>query len=76
MAHLWFHNAEYNWSAMPLDGAAVDISVEPPRALAEGFRIGEDAPAALIGAGAEDSRVWVLLAADDGDVRVNGFRPI
>ena len=42
MAHLWFRDEEDIWAAMPLTGAAVDISTYPPRAVAEGFRLGDD----------------------------------
>jgi hypothetical protein len=38
--------------------------------------LGEGALAAVVRAGAGDSPVWVLLAAGDGDVRVNGFAPV
>ncbi|MGA2118576.1 MAG: hypothetical protein ABSH56_27945, partial [Bryobacteraceae bacterium] len=31
MAHLWHRNEEETWSAMPLNGRAVDTSVYPPR---------------------------------------------
>jgi hypothetical protein len=76
MAHLWFRGDEDIWSAMPLGAHAVDISVRPPRVLADGFRLGEDTLAAVIRAGAGDSPVWVLLAAANGDVRINGFAPV
>ena len=76
MAHLWFRDDEDIWSVMQLDGRAVDVSVYPPRSLAEGFRFGEDTLAAVIRAGAEDSPVWVLLAAAEGDLRINGFAPV
>jgi hypothetical protein len=48
MAHLWFRDKDDIWSAMPLDGHAVNVSAHPPRVLAEGFRLGEDAMAAVI----------------------------
>jgi hypothetical protein len=76
VAHLWFRGEDYIWSAMPLDGHAVDVSVCPPRALAEDFKLSEAALAAVIRAGAGDSPVWVLLVAGNGDVRVNGFAPV
>ena len=76
MAHFWFRDDEDIWSAMPLDGRAVDITVRPPRILAEGFRLGEDASAAVIRAGTEAAPVWALLAAAEGEVRVNGFPPV
>jgi len=76
LAHLWFRDNDDVWSALPLDGRAVNILARPPRVLAEGFRLGGDAPAALIRAGAGESPFWVLLAAPDGDVRVNGFAPV
>ena len=75
MAHLWFRDDEDIWAAMALDGRAVDVSVYPPRVLAEGFLLGQDTPAAVVRAGTGDSPRWVLLAAD-GDVRVNGFAPV
>lgn len=76
MAYIWFRNNEEPWSVMPLNGRAVDVSVYPPRPLADGFRLGEDAMAALIHAELADSPVWVLLIAPGGDVRVNGFPPV
>ena len=76
MAHLWFRDEDDLWSAMPLNGHAVDISVHPPRVLADGFRLGEDTLAAVIRAEVGDSQFWVLLAAEDGGVRVNGFAPV
>jgi hypothetical protein len=76
VAHLWFRDDDDIWSAMPLDGRAVDVSEYPPQVLAEGFRLGEDTRAAVIRAGAGDSPVWVLLVAADGDVYINGFAPV
>jgi hypothetical protein len=76
LAHLWFRDDEDIWSVVPLNGHATDVSVYPPRLLAEGFRLGGDALAAVIRAGAADSPVWVLLVAANGDVRVNGFAPV
>lgn len=76
MAHLWFRNDEDVWSVMPLDAAAADISVHPPRALAEGFRPGVDTRAALIRAAGGGSPVWVLLASASGEVRINGLAPV
>jgi hypothetical protein len=76
MAHLWSRGDDDVWSALLLNGSAVDISVNPPRVLADGFRLGEDTLAAVIRAGAGDSPVWVLLAAADSGVRVNGFAPV
>ena len=76
MAHLWFRDAEDVWSAMPLNGQALDISVYPPRVLAEGFRLGEDTRAALVHASAGEAPVWVVVVAQNGDVRVNGFTPV
>ncbi len=76
MAHIWFLDAENIWSALPLNGHAVDVSVYPPRPLAEGFRLGQDARAAVIRTELADAPAWVLLAAGDGDVCVNGFAPI
>jgi hypothetical protein len=58
---------------MPLNGHAVDVSVHPPRLLAEEFRLGEDTSVAVVRARAGDTPVWVLLAAGDDDLRVNGF---
>src|ERR1035438_7432253 len=37
MAHLWFLDDEGVWSVVPLEGRAVDISVHPPRAMAEDY---------------------------------------
>jgi hypothetical protein len=76
LAHFWFRDDEDIWSATPLDGRAVDVSVCPPRILAPGFRLGADAPAAVIRAGPAESPVWALLAAAGADVRVNGFEPV
>ena len=76
MAHLWFRDEEDIWAAVPLVGRAVDISAYPPRALADGFRLGEDAQAAVIPGGAGDAVFWALLVAGDRDVRVNGFAPV
>jgi hypothetical protein len=76
MAHIWFRDEEGIWSALPHDGRALDISAHPPRVLAEGFRLGIDTPAAVIRSGEENAPVWVLLAAPDGEVRVNGFAPV
>jgi hypothetical protein len=76
MAHLWFRDADNIWSAMPLNGAAVDVSVEPPRVVADGFRSGVDTVAAVIRAEPAGPPVWMLLATGNGDLRVNGFRPI
>ena len=73
MAHLWFRGDVDIWSAMPLDGRPVDVSVCPPRALADGFRLGGDALAAVLRARAGDSPVWALLEAVGGEVRGNGF---
>jgi hypothetical protein len=73
MAHLWFRDADAVWSAMPLNGYAVEVSVYPPRPLAEGVRLVEDVWAAVMRARAGDTPVWVLLAAGGGDIRVNGF---
>lgn len=79
MAHLWFRDEneeEDIWSAMPLNGHAVDISVCPPRVLTEGFRLGVDATAAVLCAQSGDAPAWVLLAGTDGGVRINGFAPV
>ncbi len=76
MAHLWFRGDESLWAVIPLDGRAVDISVQPPRVLAAEFELGEDRPAVIMRAVAGDSPVWVLLAAADSDVRINGFAPV
>jgi hypothetical protein len=76
MAHLWFRGDEDIWTVMPLDGHAVDVSVYPPRVLAEGFRLGADTLAAVVRAEAGDSPVWALVVAGEGDVRVNGFAPV
>ena len=76
MAHMWHRNEEETWSAMPLNGQAVDISVYPPRVLADSFRLGEDALAAVIRGGAAEAPFWVLMVAADGDVRINGFAPV
>lgn len=76
MAHLWFRAEDDIWSAMPLNGHAVDISVHPPRVLAEGFRLGVDVFAAVVRATAGESVVWVVLVARDGGVRINGFSPV
>jgi hypothetical protein len=76
MAHLWFRDEGDIWSALPLGAAAVDISVHPPRALAEGFRMGVDTRAALVPAPGNGTPVWVLVAAGDGDARVNGLAPV
>jgi hypothetical protein len=75
MAHLWFRNDEDFWSTMPLHGV-VDISVNPPRAWTDGFRPGEETGAAVIRAGAVDSPLWVLVAAPESGVRINGFAPV
>src|SRR5689334_2036503 len=76
MAHMWFRDAEDIWSAMPLKGRAVDISVHPPRVMADGFRLGEDALAAVIRGGSADAPSWAVLVAAEGGVRVNGFAPV
>jgi hypothetical protein len=76
MAHLWFRDHDDNWSAMPLNADAVDISRNPPRELAGGFRLGDDCGAAVICSRAGDSPVWVLVVAGDGDIFVNGFAPV
>ena len=76
MAHIWFRGDEGIWSAMPLDGYAIDVSAHPPRVLAEGFRLGEDAQAAVIRTEAGDTPVWALLVAAEGGARVNGFAPV
>jgi hypothetical protein len=76
MAHLWFRDEDGVWGVMPMNGRAVDVSVYPPRLLAEGFRIVEGAPSAVIGVGAGAVPVWVLMVGGTGDVRVNGFPPV
>ncbi len=76
MPHLWFRDAGEVWSVMLLNGQAVDVTAIPPRPLAEDFRLGEDATAALVCAAAGDSPAWVLLVAPNGEVRVNGFVPV
>jgi hypothetical protein len=76
MAHLWLRHDGNDWSAMPLTGHAMDISVHPPRILAESFRLGEDSRAALIRVATEDPPVWVLLVSAGSDVRINGFAPV
>lgn len=76
MAHLWFRDEEDIWSAMPLDGHAVNVSGRRPQALAEGFRLGKDSLAVVIRTEAGDSPVWVLLVAADGAAHVNGFAPV
>ena len=76
MAHLWFRDEEDIWSAMPLDGRAVDVTARPPRILPEGFQLGADAVAAALRAGPGAAPVWALLAAAGADVRVNGFQPV
>ncbi len=76
MAHLWFRGDESLWAVIPLDGRAVDISVQPPRVLAAEFELGEDRPAVIMRAVAGDSPVWVLLAAADSNIRINGFAPV
>jgi hypothetical protein len=75
MAHLWFLDDEGVWSVVPLEGRAVDISVHPPRAMAEDYP--EDhLRAAVVCAGSGEARAWVLLAGASGDVRVNGFSAV
>lgn len=76
MAHLWLRHDGDDWSAMLLAGHAIDISVHPPRILAEAFRLAEDTRAAVIPVGAEDPPTWVLLVAAGSDVRINGFAPV
>lgn len=76
VAHIWFRDDENIWSAMPLDRHAVDISVHPPRVLAKGFRLGEDTLAVVTRSEVRDSRVWVLLVAENNHVRINGFAPV
>jgi hypothetical protein len=75
MAHVWFYGDDDIWSAMPLDGHAVDVSVFPPVTLGENFQLGEDAQAALMRTDG-DSPSWVLVVAPGGDMRVNGFAPV
>jgi hypothetical protein len=76
MAHLWVRDSDDSWAAMQLDGRAVDVSVYPPRVLADGFRLGEDTLAAVVRAAAGVSPVWVLLVAAEGEARINGFAPV
>jgi len=76
VAHLWFRGDEGIWAALPLDGRPVGVSVCPPRVLADGFRLGADAPAAVLRAHGGDSPVWFLLLAADSDARVNGLAPV
>src|ERR1035438_7357467 len=76
MAHLWLRHDGDDWSAMLLAGHAIDISVHPPRILAEAFRLAEDTRVAVIPVAAEDPPTWVLLVAAGSDVRVNGFAPV
>jgi hypothetical protein len=75
MAHVWFCGDDDTWSAMPLGGHAVDVSVFPPVTLGENFQLGEDAQAALVRTGG-DSPSWVLVVAPGGNARVNGFAPV
>lgn len=76
MAHLWFRGDADIWSAMPLDGRPVNISIRPPRVLADGFRLGGDVSAAVLRARAGDSPVWFLLAGAASGARVNGLAPV
>jgi hypothetical protein len=76
LAHLWFRAEEEIWSAMPLDERTVDVSVCPPRVLADGFRLGGDVLAAVLRARAGDSPVWLLLAGAGSGARVNGVAPV
>jgi hypothetical protein len=72
MAHLWFRNAgDELWSAMPLNGLAVDIRSWPPRALPGEFCLGND-DAVIIKSSSDG---WALLAAAGSGVRVNGLIP-
>src|SRR5271169_6705353 len=68
MAHLWMQDVDGQWGALALTGASLDLSVAPPRPIAEAA-----APAALLlkcGSGAQES--WALAAGAGAAVRVNG----
>lgn len=76
MAHLWLHLDGGDWSAMLLNGHAVDISVHPPRILPGSFQLGEVTRAAVVRVGEADPPAWVLLVSAGSHVRINGFAPV
>lgn len=76
LANLWIRDADGRWSVIPLKGRSVAVSVCPPSLRAMDFRLGDNTRAAMVHGGAFDARVWLLLAADDGEVRVAGPAPV
>jgi hypothetical protein len=78
VAHLWFRGSEGEdvWSAMPLNGRAVDVAAVPPRALTEALRLDEEPAVVMVRAESGGASAWVLMLAGDADVRVNGFAPV
>lgn len=76
MAHLWFRDHDEVWSAVALNGTALDISALPPRELSDDLRLGGNCRAAVVSSRVDDSLVWVLLGTAQGDILVNGFAPV
>lgn len=63
MAHLWIQQQQGEWAVLSVTTSSYDLTVSPPRVLRG------NAPVELM----RVDREWVLLAAPDTGVRVNGL---
>jgi hypothetical protein len=72
MAHLWVPDGPVGWAVLPLSGAAVSLAQWPPRVMASDSVVRSAGDVLLVRHGAGAARRWVLLASQDGAVRVNG----
>lgn len=75
MAHLWVRDSSAQWAVLPLDGEAVNLAAHPPAPLRAPFDNEEEAGPAVILArtNGDAPAAWVLLAAVQSDVWVNGM---
>ncbi len=74
-ATLWFKNEAGGFTPLVLRGdGAVDLAVEPPRAVQGALAAGAPPAALLLPARRGALGAWVLIANPQAEVRVNGFR--
>lgn len=72
MNHLWLKSTDGTYEPIPLDGAAVSLSGDGPRALPAPAALDMAAPILVRHHGANGEERWTLLCAASGRVRVNG----